>query len=360
MKDRINPFVFLDKRQRQQKCPHRLKQSPPTVSSITTVPIMSQSITESSLPPTVDLPNHHHSSSKTNEKIEISIDRFQSSSANKKMSFNLIDFGRDFTFETLAHFSSSSSSTDNAMTICENNYFIYSQNFNELIILSLNQSAHPIHTQLKKNTIIRDLSYVEWLNKCLIITDEEIYLFDYQTIQYDIIDSGVGYICGTIDNLNSIFYLIKQTTIYKYDRNCLIDYKVDQYPIVDSYQSQRLILDNKTNEYLALLVNTNDEKHAILIYSTKSLDNGYLYKIMIDDRIERKWLCSNGNHGWLIQGTYPGSCFDLNIHGLNSIRVFNCNQIHNMITMNEHQCFFIRTNTDIFMLKKIFFVNLNK
>lgn len=330
---------------------------------------MNNSNSESSTSPTtIDLLNdQHHHLQKINQTIEISIDRLKSSTTNKKLSFNIIDFGRDFTFETLAHFSSSSSSsssTDIAMTICEDDILIYSQDFNQLVILSLNHPNHPIRTQLNKNTIIRDLCYVDWLKKCLVIANEEIFLLDYQTTQCDIIDSGINYICGAVDNHRCIFYLIKQSTLYKYDKNCLIDYRVDQYPIADGYQSRRLILDNKTNDYLALLVNTNDEKNSILIYSINSLDNGYLYKIMIDDHIERKWICSNGNNGWLIQGTYPGSCFDLNINGLNSIRVFDCNQIENIIALNEHQCFLIRTNTDIFILIKNSsvhsFSNLNK
>jgi len=242
------------------------------------------------------------------------------------------------------------------MTICENNTLIYSQHFNELVIISLTNPKNTILTQLNKNTIIRDLCYVDWLFKCLIITNEHIYLFDYLTTEYDIIDSGIGYISGAIDNHHQIFYLIKQSTLYKYDKNSLKTLQSDQYPIADGYQSQRLILDNQTNNYLALLVISNDKKNYILVYSTKYLDNGYLYKIMIDDQIEREWICSNGNHGWLIQGTHPGSCFDLNINGLNSVRVFDCTNIKNIIPINEHQRFIIRTNTEIFILIKNSFV----
>jgi hypothetical protein len=238
------------------------------------------------------------------------------------------------------------------MTICENNTLIYSQHLNELVIISLTNPKHIIHTQLNKNIIICDLCYVDWLFKCLVITNEQIYLLDYQTTEYDIIESGIGYISGAIDNHHQIFYLIKQSTLYKYDKNSLKTLQSDQYPIADGYQSRRLILDNKTNNSLALLVIDNDEKNYILVYSTKYLDNGYLYKIMIDDQIKREWICSNGNDGWLIQGTYPGSCFDLNINGLASVRVFNCNDIQNIIQINEHQHFIIRTNTEIFILIK--------
>jgi hypothetical protein len=350
-------IIILGKRQ-QVKCSHRLKQSS-AVTSITTIPITVDPVSESSSSPTttIDLSNDHYHLQKTNQQIEISIDRLRSpSSTNKKFSFNLIDFGRDFTFETLAYLSSPPS-TDIAMTICENNTLIYSQHSNELVIVSLINPQHTILTRLNKNTIIRDLCYVDWLFKCLVIADEEIYLFDYQTTQSDMIDSGIGYICGAIDNHHHILYLIKQSTLYKYDKNSLINLQGDQYPIADGYKSRRLVLDNKTNDYLALLVNTFDEKNSILVYSTQALDNGYLYKIIIDDKIQREWICSNGNNGWLIRGTYPGSCFDLNINGLASVRVFDCNEIRNIISINKHKRFIIRTNTQIFILIKNSFVH---
>jgi hypothetical protein len=243
------------------------------------------------------------------------------------------------------------------MTIRENNTLIYSQHSNELVIHSLIDSQHQLTKPLNKNVIIRDLCYVDWLHKCLVITDEQIYLFDYHTTQCDIIESGIGYICGVIDNHHHVFYLIKQSTLYKYDENSLVTLQADQYPIADGYRSRRIALDNKTNDYLALLVIANDEKNYILISSTKSLSNGYIYKILIDDRIEREWICSNGNEGWLIRGSHPASCLDLNINGLVSVRVFNFNEIRNIIPMNEHQHFVIRTNTEIFVLIKNSFLN---
>lgn len=300
---------------------------------------------------------------KTEQQVEISINRLKPSlPIHKKVLFNTIDFGRDFTFETIAHLSSPSK--DIAMIICENNTLIYSQNSNELVILSLINPKRISIVQLDKTFIIRDLCYVDWLLKCVVITNEQIYLLDYQTKQCDVIDSGIGYICGAIDNHRCIFYLVKQSTLYKYDENSLLTLQADQYPIADGYYSRRIVLDNKTNDRLALLVMANDEKNYILVYSTMSLADGYLYKIMIDDRIEREWICSNGNDGWLVQGTYPGSCFDLNINGLGSVRVFDCNDIRNIIPMNEHQRFIIRTNTDIFVLVKSSFaqsfLNSNK
>ncbi len=323
---KIIELIILDQRQ-PVKCPHRLKQST-----------------------MIDSLDNQHRLEKTHQKIEISIDRLKSSTMNKKISFNSIDFGCDFTFETIVNFSSSS--IDIAMTICEMNTLIYSQHSNELVIISLIDSKHMLKKQLNKNLIIRDLCYVDWLHKCLVITDEEIYLLDYRTTECDIIESGIGYICGAIDNHHRIFYLIKQSTLYKYDETSLVTLQADQYPIADGYRSRRLTLDNKTNDYLALLVIANDEKNYILISSTKSLSNGYIYKILIDDRIEREWICSNGNEGWLIRGSYPGSCLDLNINGLVSVRVFDCNEIRNIIPMNEHQRFLIRTNTEIFVLIK--------
>jgi len=347
-------YLIILGKQRHVKCSHRSKQSSET-SHQKSSPITSiDPISDSSSPTTIDLIDDHHDLQKIDQTIEVSIDRLKSSSTNKKISFHLIDFGRDFTFKTLAHLSSPSA--DIAMTICENNTLIYSQHANELVIVSFTNPKNIIHTQLNKNTIIRDLCYIDWLFKCLIIGNEQIYLFDYRTTQYDIIDSGIGYISGAIDNHHQIFYLIKQSTLYKYEKNSLINLQGDQYPIADGYHSRRLILDNKTNDYLALLVVANDEKNYILVYSTKSLDNGYLYKIMIDDRIEREWICSNGNQGWLIRGTSPGSCFDLNINGLASVRVFDCNEIRNIISMNDHQNFIIRTNTEIFILIKNSFV----
>jgi hypothetical protein len=322
------------------KCPHRIKQP-----AVSTIPITQ-----------IDQSNNSDLSEKTQQIIEISIDRLKPTSpltlppTKKKISFNLIDFGRDFTFETLAHLSSSSN--DIAMIICENNTLIYSQNSNELVIVPLNNPKHILITQLDKNSLIRDLCYVDWLSKCLVITDQQIYLLDYRTTKYDIIDSGIGYLSGAIDNHHSIFYLVKQSTLYKYDKDCLLNLQGDQYPIADGYYCQRISLDNTTNDYLALLVRSTDEKSYILVYSTRSFADGYLYKIMIDDNIERKWICSNGNDGWLIRGSYPGSCFDLNIHGLGSVRIFDCNEIRNMISINEHQRFIIRTNTEIFVLIK--------
>lgn len=235
------------------------------------------------------------------------------------------------------------------MIICENNTLIYSQNSNELIIVSLIDSQQIITKQFNTDTIIRDLCYVDWIQKCLVITDEEIYSLDYRTSDYEIIDSSIGYICGTIDNQHRIFYLIKQTTLYKYDENSLVTLQVDQYPIADGYQSRRMALDNQSNDHLALLVIAADRKNYILVYSTKSLDNGYLYKIMIDDRIEREWICSNGNHGWLIRGNCPQTCLDLNNNGLASIRIFDCNELRNIISLNDSDRFLIRTQTEIFL-----------
>ncbi|CAF4681900.1 unnamed protein product, partial [Rotaria sp. Silwood2] len=123
------------------------------------------------------------------------------------------------------------------------------------------------------------------------------------------------------------------------------------------YHSLLISLHNKSNYYLPLLLITNNKKNYILVYSTLCLSNGYLYKIIIDDHIERQWICSNGNDGWLIRGTYSGSCFDLNINGLNSVRIFDCNEIRNIIPMiDKHQRFIIRTSTEIFILIKYSFV----
>jgi len=354
-------LIILDKHQ-HTKCTHRSKPS----STITASTTRSVRPRHQSVGPILDpfpspinhsSDNHqHYQLQKIEQQVEISIDTVKSSSSNtssgihKKISFNSIDFGRDFTFETLAHLSSPSK--DIAMIICENNTLIYSQHSNELVILSLTNPKHIAIIQLDKDTIIRDLCYVDWLFKCIVITDEQVYLLDYRTTQCDMIDSGIGYICGAIDNHHSIFYLVKQSTLYKYDKNSLLNLQADEYPIADGYYSRRIALDNKTNDHLAILVIANDEKNYILVYSTMCLSNGYLYKIMIDDRIEREWICSNGNDGWLVQGTYPGSCFDLNINGLGSVRVFDCNDIRNIIPMNDHQRFIIRTNTDIFVLIK--------
>ncbi|CAF0815358.1 unnamed protein product [Rotaria sordida] len=381
----LNAFDEYQSKQQYIKCPHRLKQSLDTsnhkssiITSITTMPTITkdQSIgsrSDLSSSKTIDLlDNHYHLQKNTKQNIEISIDKLKSSSSsssivssptNRNITLNSIDFGRDFTFDTLAYLSSLSN--DIAMTICENNTLIYSQHSNELVIVSLMNLKHIAITQLDKNSCIRDLCYVDWLYKCLVITDKQIYLLDYQTTKHDIIDKDIGYICGAIDNHRCVFYLVKQSTLHKYDKNSLLNLRSDQYPIADGYYSRRVALDNKTNDYLALLVGTNDEKNYILVYSTLCLSNGYLYKILIDDRIERQWICSNGNYGWLIHGTHPGSCFDLNINGLNSIRIFDCNEIRNIIPMiDKHQRFIIRTKTEIFVLIKYSFVqsfkNFNK
>lgn len=288
---------------------------------------------------------------KTTREIEISINRSKSSPSNSKtISLDSIDFARDFTCEILVNLSSPSSSEDIAMVVCENQTLIYSQNSHELIIVSLCDPKQMNMQQFDKNTIIRDLCYVDWLHRCLVIANEEIYLFDYRTGDFEMIDSGLGYICGTIDNQHRIFYLIKQTTLYKYDENSLLTLQADQYPIADGYQSRRMALDNQTNDHLALLVIASDGKNYVLVYATKVLDNGYLYKIMIDDRIERDWICSNGNHGWLIRGNCPRTCLDLSETGLASIRVFNCTELRNIISLDGYERrFLIRTKTEIFL-----------
>lgn len=304
---------YLSDQRQHVKCSHRFKQS-----SI-----------------------HQH---QTSQDIELSIHRSKSSPI---ISLNAIDFGQDSTCQILVNISSNSS--DIAMSICENNTLIYSQNSNELIIVPLTDSNQTRIKQFNANIIIRDLCYVDWIHKCLVITNEEIYSFDYQTSDSEIIDSSIGYICGVIDNHHRIFYLIKQTTLYKYDEHSLVTLQADQYPIADGYQSRRMALDNPSNTHLALLVIASDRKNYILVYSTNSLDNGYLYKIMIDDRIEREWICSNGNHGWLIRGNCPQTCLDLNNNGLASIRVFNCNELRNVISLNDIHRFLIRTKTEIFL-----------
>ena len=170
-------------------------------------------------------------------------------------------------------------------------------------------------------------------------------------------ESGVGYITGAVDSLHSVFYLLKQSTLYKYDRTSFAKLQADEYPIADGYLARKMTLDNKTNDYLALLVNTeNEQKNYVLVYSTRSFADGYLYKIVINDRIDRHWICSTGDEGWLIRGTHPGSCFDLNVNGLRSVRTFDSFEIRNLIPMNEHQRFLICTHTEIFVLMKYPFV----
>ncbi|CAF2386570.1 unnamed protein product [Rotaria sp. Silwood2] len=369
----LNAFDEYQSKRQYVKCPHQLQQSFETshhkssiITSIRTMPTIKKdqlicSRSDLSSSKTINLLDDHYHLQKTKQNIEISIDKLKSSSSitssptNRNISLNSIDFGRDFTFETLAHLSSSSN--DIAMTICENNTLIYSQHSNELVIVTLMHPKHIAITQLDKNSCIRDLCYVDWLLKCIVIADKQIYLFDYRTTKHDIIDTDIDYICGAIDNHRCIFYLVKESTLHKYDKNSLINLRSDQYPIADGYHSRRIALDNKANDYLALLVITNDEKNYILVYSTLCLSNGYLYKIIIDDHIERQWICSNGNDGWLIRGTYSGSCFDLNINGLNSVRIFDCNEIRNIIPMiDKHQRFIIRTSTEIFILIKYSFV----
>ncbi|CAF3528782.1 unnamed protein product [Adineta steineri] len=356
----LNAFDKYQSKRQYKTCSHRLKQSS-TIAKNPTIPVVSkeQNIYSSSSTANDVSNDNNHYLQKTEQQIEVSVNKLKSSSSiRKKISFNSIDFGRDFTFETLAHLSSSTQ--DNAMIVCENNTLIYSQYLNELVILSLINSKNNALTKLDKKCIIRDLCYVDWLFKCLVITNEQIYLLDYRTTQCDLIESGHGYICGAIDNHRCIFYLVKQSTLYKYDKKSLLNLQADEYPIADGFKSQRISLDHKTNDHLALLVKDNNEKYVILVYSTISLADGYLYKIMIDDQIEREWICSSGNQGWLIRGTYPGSCFDLNINGLGSVRIFDCNEIRNIIPMNEHQRFIIRTKTDIFILNNHSVSNFNK
>ncbi|UJR36245.1 hypothetical protein I4U23_028977 [Adineta vaga] len=340
----LNAFDDSLSRRQSVKCPPRPKQS------LIKQPPINQSNNSST---SNDISNNYHSysSEKTDKKIEVSINRMKSSSPNqKKIAINSIDFGRDFTLETLAHLSSPTK--DMSMVLCENHTLVYSQNLNELVILPLSNSKQLTSTQLDNNSTIHDLCYVDWLLKCIVITDENVYLLDYRTTQYDLIESGIGYICGAIDNHRSIFYLVKKSTIYKYDKDSLENLQADQYPIADGYNSRRIALDNHTNEHLALLVIANDEKNYILVYSTTSLADGYLYKVMIDDRIERDWICPSRNQGWLVQGSYPGSCFDVNMNGLGSVRVFDCNEIRNMIPFTDNERFVIRTKTDIFIFSK--------
>lgn len=341
-------------RREHAKCPHQLKQYSDTSHSkslaMTSIKTMSRTPKNQSIKTTTDNSlDEHRNFEKIKQNIEISVDKTKSSSHNKS-SLNLIDIARDFTYETLANLSPSSN--DIAMCICENNTLIYCQNSNELVMASFMNPKSITTKQLDKNSIIYDICCIDWLSKCLIITNKYICLFDYRTTNYEIIDTDPGYICGTIDNQRCIFYAVKQSTLYKYDKDSLLNLQADQYPIADGYSPRRITLDNQTNDSLALLVYANDKKNYILVYSTKSLTDGYLYKIIINDHIEREWICSNGCEGWLIRGTHPGSCFDLNIHGLCSVRTFDSNEIRNIIPMNNHKRFVIRTKTEIFVLIK--------
>ena len=297
----------------------------------------------------------------SNHHLNISIDRLRStplsspSYATRQDLFDLADYGRDFTYETLAYLPRSSPFV--AMTVCEENTLIYAQDSSELVILPLHNPRQTISVALEKTSQIRDLCYVAWLSKCLMITDMEVYLLDYETTECTSIESGMDYITGAVDNVHSVFYLVKHSTLYKYDQSSYLHLQADQYPIADGYLSRKVSLDNKTNDYLALLVyNKKEQQNHVLVYATRSLADGYLYKIVIDDRIDRHWICSNGDEGWLIRGTHPGSCFDLNVQGLRSVRTFDSLEIRNLIPMNEHQRFLICTDAEIFVLMKYPFV----
>lgn len=287
-------------------------------------------------------------------KTNISVNSMPSTSTNKekkKCRFNLADFGRDFTYETLAYLSPQSNEI--GMCICESETLIYAEERSTLVILSLHHPKEKKRVSLNDNDRIRDLSYVDWLRKCLIITDEEIYLLDYRSRDLVSIQTGTNYRCGTIDNLHRIFYLVQQSTLYKYNSSSLISGHADEYPIADGYQTRHMSLDHRTNDQLALLVRAEDQKNYVLVYSTSSLSEGYLYRIVIRDSIDRHWICSNGDHGWLIQGDQPGVCWHLTRQGLNSIRMFDRYDIRNVIPMSHHQRFLIRTETEIFVLMNL-------
>ena len=269
---------------------------------------------------------------------------------DERNAFTLAEFGRDFTFETLAYLPPSS--VDTAMVICDDSTLIYSRYANELVIVSLHRPQEFASLRLDTSSTIRELVYIAWLSQCLVITDEQILLLDYRTTEAQAIESGTGYISGAVDNIRSVLYLVKQSTLCKYDQSALVNLHIDQYPIADGYRAQCTTLDERTNDYLALLVLADDEKNYILVYSTRSLADGYLYQVVIDDCIERRWICSNGDYGWLVAGTRAGSCFDLNSHGLSSVRVFDSDEIRKMIAMPEHRRFVIRTRTDIFVLMR--------
>jgi hypothetical protein len=301
---------------------------------------------------TIDQVNHHSDDA----TIDISMNEQQARTADnvtnldRKHVFNLSDFGRDFTYETLAHLSRSSN--DIAMSLCEDTILIYAQHCNQLVIVSVNDPVQANVVHLNMHDRIKDLCYVAWLGQCLVITNENIYLVDYRTARSTCIESGMNYISGVVDNQHEIFYLVQQTTLHKYDSNSLINLQADQYPIADGYQARYVTLDNRSNTCLALLVVDNETKNYVFVYSTLSLADGFLYKIMIDDCIDRHWICSNGNNGWLIRATDPGSCLDLNIDGLGSVRMFDVKEIRHMIPMHEHQRFLLRTETEIFVLMK--------
>lgn len=268
--------------------------------------------------------------------------------------FDLNDFGRDFTYETLAYLSPRSNQI--SMCICENETLIYARERSELVVLSLRQPKDIQIIRLNENEDIRDLLFVDWLKKCFVLTRENLYLFDYRSKQLNLIEIGFDYRCGTIDNLHQCFYLVEQTTLKKFDSNSLIKMRADEIPIADGFQSRHLTLDNRKNELLALLVfSMDEEKNYILVYSTTSLADGYLYKIIIDDRIDRHWICSTGDDSWLVQGNQSGLCWNLNLQGLSSIRMFDRYEIRNLIPMNGHERFLIRTETEIFVLMKLSF-----
>ena len=198
------------------------------------------------------------------------------------------------------------------------------------------------------------MSFVEWLKKCLIITREHLYLLDYRSNELELIETGVDFRCGTVDNRRQIFYLVEHSTLKKFDSNAFVTMRADDYPIADGFQPRRLALDQRNNDFLALLVLAAEQKNYILVYSAvSSLADGYLYKIIIDDPIDRRWICSTGHDSWLVQGNEPGLCWDLNLHGLSSIRMFDRYEIRNLIPLSKDERFLIRTESEIFVLMKL-------
>jgi len=240
---------------------------------------------------------------------------------------------------------SSTTDDDHALTLCENEFLIYSQNANQLTIRSLKHSTDSQTVQFDRRIFIRDLCFVDWLRRCLVICNDSIYLLDYRTYSYKLLEFGFDYRCAAIDNLHGRFYLIERSTLNKYDRYCLKTQQADQYPIAVQYQCQSICLDNQTNESLALLVRNHELTCSVLVYSTRSFSDGYLYKIVIDDHLERTWICSNDDFGWFIRD------IEFNRYEQKSCRKFHRFQITNLKYLSK-QFLLLRTRTEIFLLNK--------
>ncbi|CAF0894599.1 unnamed protein product [Didymodactylos carnosus] len=317
----------------------------------------------------------------------------------KKFDFSL--YNPDFKYDIIDY----DNSNDIPMVYCDYGYLVCcfrSQQPAELLIYNIYN--HYLCGIIKLNDlIIKDLLYLKWNSKCLIIIHNKLIQFNCRTLNRETVEFSdvneekfIYYSCGTVDHEQKYLYLVggrsyNEQILRKYDEyfqpieqwiiysqvdnvhwtqsvNCIcydpissrIALIIEQVPVLTRLSS------TKKDENLSKL-KVVSEDHQLQqtatshLYVYESNIKHILYKIVIEDNVRRQWVCPDGQGGWLLKGTHPMSSYSINAGGIMDVRYFDCESLQNILLFkddmdkNDHDYskrFIVRTNNQIYVLVK--------